>query len=102
MLLYPTDFIADFHAIIMYQPVLLNGYIAPPPPPPTLALSAPPTDHRKLIPLHKLYGRMVVSCGGRGSRRPTAAGASSRQQPTGTNIKWRAESIVCPPSQVGR
>lgn len=44
MLLYPTDFIADFHAIIMYQPVLLNGYIAPPPPPPpTLALSAPPT-----------------------------------------------------------
>lgn len=28
MLLYPTDFIADFHAI-MYQPVLLNGYIAP-------------------------------------------------------------------------
>lgn len=60
MLLYPTDFIGDFHAIpiCMYQPVLLNGYniSAPRLLHPSIPSVRPPTTHTgMLVSLQKLY-----------------------------------------------
>lgn len=53
MLLYPTDFIADFHAI-MYQPVLLNGYIAP-----SLRLRLPLSTATAILYHYRIYIRRI-------------------------------------------